>query len=115
MYLANFFKKYIKDTPKESIVADKKTYICGLTKTVLYQIKNHFNENNLSKKVSISTKCLKHLYDGKPAEEFFFLINNLHKVIKYPEKIYKNLDGKKGDFCFVKNINGDDYMCSIEC
>lgn len=64
--------------------------------------------------VYVNTLVLKHLYDKKPAEEFDFLINNLHTIAKYPDYIYKNKDSKRGEVCFTKKLKGSDYICSIE-
>ena len=57
---------------------------------------------------------IKHLYDKKPAEEFDFIIDNLHKIIKYPNYIYKNKKEKRGDWCFVKKIKNELYISSLE-
>lgn len=54
------------------------------------------------------------MYDSKPAEEFDFLINNLHTIAKYPDKIYKNKSGKRGSHCFTKKLKGAEYICSME-
>lgn len=92
------------------MVADRKIFLCYLTKAVLHGI----SITNNSGGVYATSQCLKHLFDKKPAEEFFFIIDNLHKVVKYPDKIYRNRDGKRGEFCLIKRIGDFEYLCSIE-
>jgi predicted nucleic acid-binding protein len=64
--------------------------------------------------VSITTRCLKHLFDKKPAEEFHFILDHLHLILMYPDNIYKNKLEKRGEICFTKRMNGSEYLCSIE-
>ncbi|MBU2545173.1 hypothetical protein KKC65_01805 [Patescibacteria group bacterium] len=59
-------------------------------------------------------KSSKTCYDKKPAEQYDFIIRNLHTIVKYPDSIYKNKDGKRGDFCLVKELKNKKYLCSIE-
>ncbi len=101
-------KKYIKGTEKKAIVQLVRVFLCGLTNAVLGGIS--FPSN----RVYINTRVVKHVYDKKPAEEFDFLVNNTHLIVKYPDKIYKNRDGKRGEYCFVKDIKNQKYFCSIE-
>lgn len=110
MYLKEFFKKYIKGTPEKAIVADRKMFLCYLTKAVMEGV----NIDSSAKNVYITSRCLKHLFDKKPAEEFLFIIDHLHEIAKYPDKIYKNKNSKRGEFCFVKRIGNEEYFCTIE-
>src|SRR3989338_125533 len=109
-FLREFFEKYIEGTPEKAIVADRKMFLCHLTKAVMKGI----DIDGSIKSVYVTSRCVKHLYDKKPAEEFLFIINYLHKIVKYPDEIYKNLTGKRGDFCFVKTIKNEKYFCTIE-
>ena len=108
--LNKFFEKYIKGTVEKATVVNRKIFLCNLTNAVCTGIKI----NKKTKKVYITTRAVKHLFDKKPAEEFLFLIENLHKVVKYPDKIYKNKPGKRGEHCLVKKIGNVSYLCSIE-
>lgn len=110
MYLKEFFKKYIEGTPEKAIVADRKIFLCCLTKAVMKGV----NINYSAKNVYVTSRCIKHLFDKKPAEEFLFILSHLHEVTKYPDKIYKNKTGKRGAFCLVKKIGNEEYFCSIE-
>jgi len=102
------FEKHIKNTKEKEIVPLECVYICRLTYSVLNVL--NFSDS----KVHINTKILKHLYDKKPAEEFDFIVWNLHKIIKYPDRIYKNKISKRGDYCLVKKIEDFNYLCSVE-
>ncbi len=106
--LIKLFKTHIKGTPEKSVVIEITVHLCNLTNIVkkVGTFKVH--------KVYINTKIIKHLYDSKPAEEFDFLIRHLSVIVKYPEHIYENKEGKRGSLCFVKKLNEVTYFCSIE-
>lgn len=106
--LSELFEKYVKNTPREVLVINKTVLLCHLTSAVKRAV------NFPTAKVYIKTRVLKHLYDRKPAEEFFFVIENLHTVAKYPDHIYLNKDSKRGDFGFVKRLKGKTCFCSLE-
>ena len=108
--LKEFFQKYIENTPYKAVVVDKKMLLCRLTAAVSRGIDIGYQK----RRVYITTRCLKHLYDKKPAEEFLFLIKNLYEVVRRPEKIYQNRKGKRGEIGFVKRIGNFEYFCSIE-
>lgn len=106
--LQNIHEKYIKGTEKESFVASKKILLCYLT----YAVKRRGNLS--SNNVYVSTKMLKHIYDKKPAEQYDFIVQNLYTIVRYPDWIYRNRSGKRGDFCLVKELKNKKYLCSIE-
>jgi hypothetical protein len=106
--IIKLYKKYIKDTPAKTAVKNITVLLCNLTKAVELGGKFH------TRKIYLKTRVLKHLYDGKPAEEFDFIINNLFFIVKYPDQIYKNKDSKRGEICLIKNLSGQKYFCSIE-
>ncbi|MEK7172365.1 MAG: hypothetical protein AAB723_01755 [Patescibacteria group bacterium] len=108
--LKDFFERYIKGTPYKAIVIDRKVYLCHLTNAVC----NGIEIANNAGKVYVTSRALKHLFDKKPAEEFFFLIDNLYKIVKYPDKIYQNKTSKRGEYCLVKRVGDSNYLCSIE-
>jgi hypothetical protein len=101
-------EKYIKGTKYEALIPAKKAFLCHLT----YRVKKVININ--ASKVYISTYALKHIYDTKTAEQYEFILINLHDIVRYPNRIYKNKESKRGDFVFIKKIQGDLYLCSIE-
>jgi len=106
--LKNLYEKYIKGIPNGVAVSDKIVFLCHLTNVVKRVLELNFSA------VFVRTIPLKHLYEKRPAEEFDFIIDNIHKVVKYPDYIYKNKDPKRGNFCFVKTIGGEKYLCSLE-
>jgi hypothetical protein len=109
--LKNLYKQHIKGTASKAVVNEITASICRVTNTVGRCVNNHVVCGH---KVHITTRALKHLYDKKPAEEFDFIVDNLHKVVKYPDNIYKNKNPKRGNLCFTKTLNGNIYFCSLE-
>ncbi|MCD6233322.1 hypothetical protein J7J81_03030 [bacterium] len=84
-------------------------FLCNLTYTVTKQVglQEYY-------KVYINTKVLKHYYDKRPTFEYDLIINNLHKIVRYPDKIYRNKENKRGDYCFVKIIKNEKCLCVVE-
>ncbi len=109
--LKNLYENYIKGTVVKKPVTIKTVFLCHLSNIVIRELKKF---TNLESRVYINTKVLKHMYDSKPAEEFDFLLNNLHKIVKHPDFIYKNKKTKRGSYCLVKNLKENYYFCSIE-
>lgn len=106
--IPELYEKYVKGTEKQAIVQDVQVILCNLTYAV------NSGMGVLCNRVYISTRVLKHIYDKRPAEEFDFLLENVHSVVKYPKQIYLNKSGKKGNFCFVSDLKNKKYICSIE-
>lgn len=108
--LKEFFIKYVKGTLEKAIVADRKILLCRITMAVAEGI----GMRDSIREVYITSRCLKHLFDKRIAEEFFFIIDHLFEIVRYPDKIYTNKKSKRGSFCFVKKIGNAGYLCSIE-
>lgn len=106
--IPTLYKQYVHGTERKAIVQMLTVLLCHLTVAVVKGIESNCN------KVYISTRVIKHIYDKRPAQEFDFLIENAHTVVKYPDKVYKNKDGKRGSFCFVKKIKNEEWLVSIE-
>lgn len=102
-----FCEEHIRGTAKESIVADKTIMLCHLSNAVCKVIE-------LGPKVYMNTRALKHIYDKRPAEEFDFIVRNTYKIVKMPDFIYKNKNPKRGDLCFTKVVEDNNYFCSLE-
>ena len=101
-------EKHIQGTKAKAIVVNKKVFLCHLTNAVTKGLALPTG------KVYINTRVIKHLFDKKPAEEFDFLVENIHKIVKYPDLIYDNKQGKRGEYCFVKSIKSEKYFCCLE-
>ncbi len=106
--LAELYKEYVYRTPPKAIVINETVFLCHLT----WAVAKALGVDTI--RVYVSTRMLKHLYDSRPAEEFIFVIENLHTIVKYPDQIYENKNSKRGDFCFVKELKGSRYIVSIE-
>jgi hypothetical protein len=106
--VSKIFKQYIKGTPEKAIVPELTLCFCELTRLVMKA------GNFPTHKVYITTKVIKHLYDSKPAEEFEAVMKNMEAIVSFPEYIYQDKEGKRGEICLVKTIKGFKYLCSIE-
>lgn len=102
------FKRHVKGTAIKAIVNYQEALLCNLTKAVQDGVKLP------TRRVYINTRVIKHLFDTRPPVEFELVIKNLLTVVKYPDEIYSNKNGKRGSYCFVKNVNDQKYFCSIE-
>lgn len=101
-------KKHIKGTEREALVKEVRALLCHLSKHIRKTLKI------AEHKVYIKTVVLKHLYDKRNAQEYDFILENLHLIVKGPDKIYKNKSEKRGEFCFYKIINNRGILCSLE-
>lgn len=106
--LRDIHNRHVEKTVKEAVVTDQTIHICNLTFAVMRALAYK------SQKVYINTRALKHLYDKKTAEEYHFIVDNLHTIIKYPDHIYRDKPSKRGDYCLIKRLGNNNYMCSIE-
>lgn len=106
--LIKFHKKYVQSTTYKAIVPIALFHLCNLTRSVVKSI--DFEVNN----VYLSTRMLKHIYDKRTAEEYDFILNNLVKIVREPDAVCLNKSGRRGEFCLIKKIKDEDYLCSIE-
>jgi len=106
--LERIHQKTIQYTIPNTLIKQQTLIICILTEKIA---------NILSvqkQKIYITTKCLKHLYDKKPAAIYDFILLNLKLILKYPTYIYQNKPGKRANICFVKQIKGINFLCALE-
>ena len=108
MDIRGLHKMYVRGTAKKAVVQVVTILVCRLTAAVVS------GASCLSDKVYISTRVIKHVYDKRPAEEFDTLIANVRAMVKYPDRVYRNVAGKRGEYCFVKSIDGLLYLCALE-
>lgn len=107
-HVVGLHKKYVKGTPKKAIVKEVQSLLCHLPASVIKGAGLPF------KKVYINTRVIKHNYDKRPAQDYDLLIGNLHNIVKYPSKIYKNKEEKRGSLVFVKTVNNEECLCVVE-
>lgn len=103
-----FFKLFVKDTIEKDLVIERTLFLCTLTRKVKMVL------NTDSVKVYWNSVSVKHLYDKRPAQEFDYILRNIIQIVKYPDRIYTNLSGKKGGYLFFKKLKEGEYLCSIE-
>lgn len=111
MRLKKLHELYIENTKQKAFVTEVEVVLCTLTYAVFKGLKL---PQSTSIKVYTNTKILKHLYDKKPAEEYDSILKNSYLVVKYPNKVYQNRDGKRGDFLFLKQLDNEVWLSSIE-
>jgi hypothetical protein len=99
---------YVRRTRAEMPVRDARVLVDVLNKNIIETIGLSLRE------VYITTRALKHLYDKKPAEEFDFAVDHASIMVKNPERLYKGKKDKRGGFCLVKNIEGDEYLMALD-
>jgi hypothetical protein len=106
--LNEIFELYVRYTPYEAIVYGAKAKIGRLSKDAMaiLQCKNS--------EIYVTTRCLKHIYDKRPAEEFDFIMAHLQDILERPHAIYLNKDRKRGNFCFEGQTNGRMYLAAVE-
>lgn len=109
--ISELHEKYIQQTEAGAIVQLTEVLLCHLTLAVC---RDGMGIDQDKTKVYISTRVIKHVYDKKPAEEYDFLVSNLHQIVKYPDLVYLNKKGKRSDFCLVKTIKNQKYLCCLE-
>lgn len=106
--LGKLFKEKIEGTKPKALIKIVEIKLCILTTAVTK------GGNFGSKEIYITSICLKHIYDKRPASEFQLILKYLPKVIKYPDKIYENKPSKRGGLCLVKKINDIEILCTLE-
>ena len=113
----DLYKKYIAHTAREALIPIKKRYICNVRRSVGKIIRQRKLCRN--RRVHLGTKALKHIYDRhifdkRTPEDFFSVLDNLIRIIKHPDRAYRNNPGKSGDFLFTKEICSRIYLIILE-
>ena len=108
MDLAILDKKYIRLTDKRVAIIIKQILLCTLDPEIVK--KCALTAHN----VHISTRVMKHVYDKRPAQEYDTALYHLRSAIKYPDYIFKNKQGKRGDVCFVARVKDRLLWCPVE-
>lgn len=119
MSARRLFYECIQGSKNRAIVPIKRVFICHSRELINPIIRDHFRVMHGSKGVYLSAVALKHvhdrhIFDKKSPAHFFMLIENLSRIIGYPDRIYANTGNKKGDLIFVKKIQGQLCLVSLQ-
>jgi hypothetical protein len=106
--LVDLHGKYIRWTVRGALVKEWSSFLCTISNEAKKSCKIQ------SIKLYVSSKTMKHLYDKRPGWEYDFILVNLRHLVKYPDRIHRNAESKRGTFLFVKNIKGFLFMASVE-
>ena len=108
-------KSYIAGTINKEYVFLKSICLTSLR----HQVKKKIHVS--TSKTFISTKVLKHIYDRhyhdkKQTAIYHFIVKNLHEILKNPDIIRKDKEGKKkmGRIVFIKSFDDERYACTIK-
>ncbi len=112
MHLKRLHALYIQNTRPTAFITLTEIQLCNLTFSIKQVLEE--NQNGEKSKVFVTTRMLKHLYDKKPAEEYDAVVRNMYTIVRYPDEVYISKDRKRGDFAFVKSVEGLRYFSSIE-
>jgi len=113
MSIKNLFSKHIKNSPYKVEVALSRICV-GKLRQDLRDVTggDHYI-------IYINSRSLKHIYDRhifdkKVPKDFYLILKNLNKILLDPDRIYKDKEGKRGNYIFVKVIVNKTYMCTVE-
>ena len=112
-----FYKFHIKGTQYHQQITPERDFLCNVKPSLKNLLLSHSACADC--RVYLSTKSLKHIYDRhifdkKNPQEFLNILKNLTKIIRYPDEVRQNKTSKRGDFLFVKKVNGQLYFVSLE-
>lgn len=112
-----FYNDYIRGTAHKAKITLERGFLCHIKPSV----KNILAENSgcADRRVFLSTKSLKHIhdrhiFDKQNAPEFRIILNNLTKIIRYPDEVRQDKVSKRGDFLFIKKIDEQLYFVSLQ-
>lgn len=106
--LKKIVDRYIRNTPRKGFVKDLRIKICEFSHKFKGKLKLK------DRRVYITTKSLKHLYDVRKSKEFNFIVANIESLILNSIRVYRNKEGKNGNLCFYIEIEDRSYFCIIE-
>ena len=112
-----YYNSHIKGTAQKQTIMLARDVLCKIKPSIRNVLSVHRICNE--REVFLSTKSLKHIYDRhifdkqSPAD-FLTIMSSLTKIIRFPDEVRKDMESKRGDFLFVKTINGQPYFISLE-
>lgn len=103
---------YIAKTPRRSPVTVKRVLLSRLQTTTIEVIRSHIDQFQYER-VYLSTIALKHIFDGRGAQEYDAILENMELVIEKPDEVYENLADKRGTLLFIKAFSSITYQNEI--
>lgn len=100
--------KYIEGTETEAQIIIKKFLLCDTTYTVKKSVPL------ISRKIYISTRSLKHIYDKHKNQSYDVIKQSLWKIARFPNTILLNSENKRGQYIFTKVIQGQLFCLVLE-
>jgi len=107
----DLYIKHVEGTVIKQKVPNEKVFVGKVNKEAATGAKLK------ARKIYISARVVKKLYDIRNVEnpdEFVYIINNLKKIVVYPDKIYKNKPLKRGSHILVRKNRSHYYLCLIQ-
>jgi hypothetical protein len=108
--MRRLYKKHVRGTAKDQSIPYERSYLCNLKNGPL-------KASGLpSKKIYISSFAVKHMYDKRITFEFETVLDNIHALLKYPDRVCENKPGskKRGDVALIKKIHDHHFVCLLE-
>lgn len=111
--IRDVYEEYIKGTIDKEHIRLMDVYVASIPVKIAKLLKIN------SLKIYITTKTLKHIhdrycYDKKCPEIIEDLVEYMPFILKDPDIIKKNKEGKNAEIVFIKTINDKRYACPLE-
>lgn len=110
--IRKIYDDHIHGTPKGIIVPSLISHVCYLSVATHKGVVTRFP--SVEMKVYISARSVKHMQEKRSLSELDLLLDCLYKVSKFPTRIYKDKDPKRGSMCFVREVRGILVLCALE-
>lgn len=112
-----FYKLYIRGTVHKQEIALERDFLCNIKPSLVTILSG--NSDCTDRRVYLSTKSLKHIYDRHIYDkgnfpEFMIILQNLTRIIRYPDEVRMDMESKRGDFLFIKQIEERPYFVSLQ-
>ena len=107
--LRDLHKLYVKNTDQKSPIVLERALVGSLSNAVKEVLNGQHEEEFNTRKVYISTKVMKHLYDKRTAQAYDAILTNIPLLIRHPQDIYLNKKDREGDYAFTCEMEVVDY------
>jgi hypothetical protein len=116
MEYKKIFIERILGTALKSPIISAKIFICSITTEIQMVI---YGSGHICQSVFLNTWALKHIYDRHRYDkdampDFYLIFDNFLPIMADPDRIYRNIPGKRGQFLFIKRVGGKLCLCSVE-